>query len=246
MSHRHLQLFAVLLISTFVASCASTGPHALNPRGPEDPSLVKHGVVAMSLDMTNEFNPKWGPWKLGGYLSGSVVELGKSGKDTFEGGMTYFPGPGVGMGDGIKKGRTDMPAIAILPAGTYRLTGIVGSSMPGIIGAGIHFPISSEAFKVEAGKGVYIGHISILAKEKTPSDYRSLDQLVGQHPNLGHTTFIGQTPAKFSKTTPVLSFSNRYEESIKELKQDYPYLVEVKFDNLPLKIYAEGSEKKSD
>ncbi len=182
MSHRHLQLFAVLLISTFVASCASTGPHALNPRGPEDPSLVKHGVVAMSLDMTNEFNPKWGPWKLGGYLSGSVVELGKSGKDTFEGGMTYFPGPGVGMGDGIKKGRTDMPAIAILPAGTYRLTGIVGSSMPGIIGAGIHFPISSEAFKVEAGKGVYIGHISILAKEKPP-------------PITGHlTNWLASTP----------------------------------------------------
>ena len=197
----------------------------------------------MSLDMTNEFNPKWGPWKLGGFFSGSVVEFDKNGKDTFEGGMTYFPGPGIGMGDGIKKGRTDMPAIAILPAGTYRLTGIVGSSMPGLIGAGIHFPVSSEPFKVEAGKGVYIGHISILAKEKAPSDYRSLDQLVGQYPHLGHTTFVGQNPAKFSKTTPVLSFSSRYEESIKELKTDYPYLVKVNFENLPLKIYAEGSMK---
>lgn len=244
MSLRFPRISVLLLISALLAACISTGPRALNPRGHEEPSLAQHGVVAMSLDMVNEFNPKWGPTKLGGRFHGKVFDTDKKEEVFLEASLSYFPGPVVGFGDGMKKDRSDMTALMILPPGNYRLTGIVGSSMPGFLGAGIDFPVFSDLFKVEATKGIYIGHVSIVAKEKTPSDKLSLDQLVGRYPRLGHTTPLGQVPAKFSKTTPVLSFSNRFDSSIRELKEDYPYLKDIEFIDHQLPIYTEDPFRK--
>lgn len=241
--HLFFRLPALIFITIFISACASNGPRALNPRGQEEPSLAQHGVVAMSLDMVNEFNKEWGPWKLGGRFFGKAYDVEKKQAVAFEASLTYFPGPLVGIGDGMKKGRSDISTIMILPPGNYRLTAIIGSSMPGIIGAGIHFPVNSEYFEVVAGKGIYIGHVGIVAKEKTAADQVSLDQLVGSRPRLGHTTFVGQVPAKFSKTTPVLTLSNRFESTIKELKEDYTYLKGVEFQNRPIAISLPALEK---
>lgn len=241
--HLIFRLPVLVFITVFLSACVSTGPRALNPRGHEEPSLAQHGVVAMSLDMVNEFNKEWGPWKLGGRFSGKVYDVEKKEEVDLEASLTYFPGPLVGIGDGIKEGRNDMSAIMILPAGTYRLTAIIGSSMPGVIGAGIHFPVFSDSFRVEPGKGIYIGHVGIVAKEKTAADQVSLDQMVGSLRELGNTSFVGQVPAKFSKTTPVLTVSNRFDSTIKELKEDYPYLKGVEFQNRPIAISLTALEQ---
>lgn len=240
MSMRFLRFCAMIFTTLLFAACA-TGPRALNPRSAEEPNLTQHGVVAMSLDMDNQFNPDWQPWKLGGRFTGRAYDVEKKENVFFEFSLTYFPGPLFGVGDGIKKGRKDMVAIVILPPGKYRLTSIVGSSMPGLIGAAIHFPVFSDEFTVEANKGIYIGHLGITAKEKTLSDRVKLDELVGRYGHLGNTGIIGQGMAKFGKTTPVLTVSNRFESAIKEIQEDYPYLKPMEFSNTPIWISIDGS-----
>lgn len=233
--------FGAMILTTFLFVACATGPRALNPRGAEEPNLMQHGVVAMSLDMDNQFNPDWQPWKLGGRFTGRAYDAEKKESVFFETSLTYYPGPIFGVGDGVKKGRKDMVAIVILPPGKYRLTSIVGSSMPGLVGAGIHFPVFSDQFVIEANRGVYIGHVGIVAKEKSLSDKVKMDEMVGRYKYLGDTSLIGQGMSKFGKTAPVLTISNRFDNAVKEIKEDYPYLKSTEFSNKPIWISMDGT-----
>lgn len=235
---RFTHLCTLLLVSMLLTACAAapTGPSQLNPRSEVEPSLAQHGVVALSLDMVNQVDPSWGPWKLGGRFAGKTYDPEKKQEVSLQASLTYFPGPLFGVGDGVKKGRNDMTAIVILPPGKYWVSDIIGSSMPTLIGAGIHFPVFSDEFVVEAGKGVYLGHVGIVVKEKTPSDTVALDEKVGTLWFLGDTKKLGQAMSGFGKTTPVLTLSNRFDSAVKEIKEDYPYLSNVPFSNQSLYI----------
>lgn len=234
---RFTQLCTWLLTSMLMTACAGpTGPHALNPHSETTPSLSQHGVVAMSLDMVNQVNPDWGPLNLGGRFAGKTYDPEKKQEVSIQASLTYYPGPLFGVGEGVKKGRNDMAAIMILPPGTYRVTDIIGSSMPTVFGAGIHFPVFSEDFVVEAGKGIYLGHVGIVGRKKTPSDTVVLDEKVGKFRFLGDTGGFSQPMSGFSKTTPVLTLSNRYHSAVKEIKEDFPYLSNVPFSNQPISI----------
>lgn len=233
------RIFVTSLTCLALVACVTT-PQLMDPRGSLEPDLTHHGVVVMSMDMENRFSTDWPVSKLGGRFTGRAYDPQKKENTFFEGSLSYFPGPLIGMGDGVKKGRKDMVSVVILPAGTYRMTSIVGSSIPGLLGGAIHFPVFSDEFVVRPGKGIYLGHVGIVVREKSASDKVRLDELVGRYKYLGDPG-LGQAMTKFTLATPVLRVTNRFDASIVEAKADYPYLRSVVFENTPIRISLDGS-----
>jgi hypothetical protein len=116
------------------------------------------------------------------------------------------------------------------------MNGITGSSFPGLIGSGIHFPVNSSKFTVKAGQGVYLGNINIVVKTRNNESELKLDQLVGAYPWLGQTSFIGQGASEFSKSTPVITIDERFNDSIREIKETFPSLKNITIINTPTNI----------
>lgn len=235
---RFVYISIFVLITLFLQGCAMpVRPLSLDYKT-ENVDLQKHGVVILSLDMKNNFNPEWPAYKLGALYVPKDPELAK----TANLGASYYGGI-YGGGERLKPNRSDMVSVLVIPEGEYEMRNITGSSFPGLVGSAINFPVKSNMIKVKAGQGVYLGHLSIVIKARANDTELQTDQLAQRYPWLGQTSFIGQGASGFSKSTPVITYSDRFDLSIKELKADYPALKSLQISNLPINIQLDTVRK---
>lgn len=223
-----LSFFMSLALMAGLGGCAARPNLVMLDPLAENVSLEKHGAVVLSIDLDNLVKPDWVVWKLGGVFSGTVLD-DQNQLRLVVFGAGYYPKSGAGFGPSLKDGRKDVPALLLLPPGTYRLSALIGSTRYLLLASSIHFPIDSDTFTVKPGQGIYLGHVSVKLDEKKSPMQISADALVGMYPRFGHTTVMAQAPSKLQKSTPSILNSNRFHASIKELKQDFPYLQDVDF-----------------
>jgi hypothetical protein len=230
---KKLNLFLLSIAAFLLIGCAS--PIIPKPIYTNDDviDLKKHGVVVVSLDLKNTHKPDWSAYKLGAsFIPTDIAKIPQSQLSA-----SYFGGPySRDYAERVKSGRTDIVSVLVIPEGEYVMNGITGSSFPGLIGSGIHFPVNSSKFTVKAGQGVYLGDVNIVVKTRSNESELKLDQLVGLSPWLGQTSFIGQGASEFSKSTPVITTGDRFNDSIKEIKVTFPSLKNITIVNTPINI----------
>lgn len=238
---KKLNLFLLSMVAFLLIGCAAPISPKMLSYKTDTIDLEKHGVVIVSLDLKNTHKPDWPAYKLGA----SFLPLDPAKMPQSQLGASYYGGAfGRDGGERIKAGKTEMVSVLVIPEGEYVMNGITGSSFPGLIGSGIHFPVNSTKFVVKAGQGVYLGNINIILKQRNNESELKTDQLVGLSPWLGQTSFIGQGASEFSKSTPVITTGERFNDSIKEIKDTYPALQNISIVNTPIIIQL-GMAKKA-
>jgi hypothetical protein len=157
---------------------------------------TKGSIVAMSVELTNEYKPNYHPTHLG------VVMIKKTGNDP----------------------RQRIPAFSAIPAGTnaylvtqqiqpgqYTVSKIYGMAQKFPIMGGIDFSVDAP-FEVAPNSVVYLGRISAVNKERTNKD----DQSAG-----GVIPLIDQAVSGYGSGTLNVMLKDSYEEDVKTLKREF-------------------------
>jgi hypothetical protein len=157
---------------------------------------TKGSIVAMSVELTNEYKPNYHPTHLG------VVMIKKTGTDS----------------------RQRIPAFSAIPAGTnaylvtqqiqpgqYTVSKIYGMAQKFPIMGGIDFSVDAP-FEVAPNSVVYLGRISAVNKERTNKD----DQSAG-----GVIPLIDQAVSGYGSGTLNVMLKDNYEEDVKTLKREF-------------------------
>jgi len=172
---------------------------------------TKGSVVAISVELHNEYKPNYHPTHLG------VVIMKKTGTDS----------------------RQRIPAFSAIPAGTnaylvtqqiqpgqYTLSKIYGMAHKFPIVGGIDFSIDAP-FEVTPNSVIYLGRITAVNKERKNKD----DQSAG-----GVIPLIDQAVSGYGNGTLSVVLKDNYEEDVKVLKREFIAVQKLDVVRSPLKI----------
>ncbi|MFI5445010.1 hypothetical protein [Polaromonas sp. UC242_47] len=183
-------LFAALAIAVLSGCATSLDKTATTV------DWTKGSVVALSVELHNEYKPNYHPTHLG------VVMIKKTGTDS----------------------RQRIPAFSAIPAGTnaylvtqqiqpgqYTLSKIYGMSQKFPIMGGIDFAIDAP-FEVAPNSVIYLGRIAAVNKERANKD----DQSTG-----GIIPLIDQAISGYGSGTLSVVLKDNYDEDVKVLKREF-------------------------
>lgn len=184
-----------------LSACASTG----FDKKASKVDWNNGGIVAMSVGMTNEYRPSFGPTSLG-------VR------------MQYSKGSTSSVVESAGEGRTNVLLTKQLAPGSYTITSLTGASNKFPILANFEFTVEAP-FEVPAGSVVYLGHLELTNKALSDPD----DQATGFA-----TPLIDQAVAGFSGGTLKVELQDQFEQDAAKLRQEYPALRTANIVRAPL------------
>ncbi len=169
----------------------------------------KGSIVVMSVEMTNEYRPNYGPTRLG-----IRIEKIKSSDE-----RTH-----IGASEVVSEGANSVLVTQQIAPGSYTVKSLSGASFKFPINGGIDFTVNAP-FEVPPQSVVYLGRVALVNKEKKNAD----DQATGSAIPL-----LDQAVAGFSGGTLQVALLDRYAQDMVTLKRDYPALLKADVLRAPL------------
>jgi hypothetical protein len=173
----------------------------------------KGSVVVMSVEMTNEYRPRYTASALG-------VTLKKmSSKDTRD----YIPA----FSQAPDEKNIFLVTQQIQP-GKYAITNLYGFSRQFPVVGQINFEVDAP-IEVAPNSVIYLGRISAINKEKSDIDDQSAGPII---------PLIDQAVTGFATSTLKLSLTDQYAEDVEALRRDYASMQTIEVLRNPLKTIS--------
>lgn len=169
----------------------------------------KGSVVMMSVNMNNEYRPSYGATRLG-----VVVHKVKSDDARSV----------IMVSETVADGKTDAVLAQQVAPGSYSIKTLYGGSFKFPIVGSIDFSVNAP-FEVSSKTVVYLGHISLVNREKLDPD----DQATGSAIPL-----IDQAVSGFSGGTLQVSLMDHFDQDTATFKREYPAFQNASFVRAPL------------
>ena len=202
---------------------AVTGCASALDKNAESVDLSKKSIVVFSLDLVNEFKPGFPA----SYLTGTIEKLDASSAADSRAQIHYGPT----LVDPVSK-------IALvtrkLAPGRYTMKKIEGKFIQVIISGRLDFAVDAP-FEVAPNSVIYLGHLSLVNREIKNSD----DQASGFALSL-----IDQMVTGLSRGTLSVKLEDRYDSTVKQLKQDYRSLRNLDIVRAPLGADHSGASSR--
>jgi hypothetical protein len=192
-------------ISVLLSACATMG---LDKKATQV-DWSKGSVVVMSVELKNEYKPKYSPNWL-------AISIEKAKGEGSTGGGTAW--------EKVADGKTSVILTHQLPPGKYSIKSLQGRAGQFPIIGSMTFSVDAP-FDVQPKSVIYLGHIAMTNIEKVNRD----DQASG-----AAIPIIDQAVSGFSGGTLQVTLKDSYEQDVAALKNDYPALRDMQVIRAPL------------
>lgn len=196
------QAILVSACALFLGGCATT-----MDKKATSVDWGKGSVVVMSVSMTNEYKPNYGPTSLGVIL----VQPNTNNRMA----MVSEVAPGT---------NTTIINLQIAP-GTYSVRRLLGHSRAILINGTIDFAVDAP-FTVEPKTVVYLGHVDLVNKEKSDKNDQSSGAAI---------PLIDQAVTGFGSGALAVAMRDDYERDVAQFKSEYPAMQGLDVVRAPLK-----------
>lgn len=203
---KHPIKLAVLgIMATLLSACGTMGLD----KSATQADWSKGSVVMMSVNMNNEFRTSYGATRLGVIVQKIKSDDARS--------MIIASEP-------VDEGKSDAILAQQMAPGSYSIKTLNGASFKFPIVGNIDFSVDAP-FEVAPKTVVYLGHISMINREKQGPD----DQAAGSALPL-----IDQAISGFSSGTLHVSLMDHFDQDVATFKRDYPAFQNATFTRAPL------------